>query len=267
VAAGGAAPPVWDGMVSVGVDLSRPRCGDAVEVSRGNRTAIAGAGCNAGKANSRVLFDPFPFTRAEVDVAYNAGYVSFGVRESDSAAPSPKGDMSHDVLVVGTGCVYARGTRARAPAEFRPRAGETFTIRLDRAARVFYCIVRGVVSPAQFTDLSDGPLEFVAFLGGGQTPPSQLTIVDVRVDAASAAVAAPGARTALLRAFTEVSSAAAPGAGAGVRACKNISQERAPAVPAAPSPVRAPTPAGARGARVRVIEPSGLLPCGVFRSI
>jgi hypothetical protein len=80
-----------------------------------------------------------------------------------------------DGLAVGatSGNVYARDKRRRpdgeqlldvsVPAEYRPRAGEKFTLRLDRATREFFYIVRGRVSPAQFTDLADGPLEFVAF--------------------------------------------------------------------------------------------------------
>ena len=108
-----------------------------------------------------------------------------------------------DVLAVGatSGYVYTRDKRRRpdgeqlldvsVPAEYRTRAGETFTLRLDRATREFYYIVRGRVSPAQFTDLADGPLEFVAFPLCCD-PPS--TIVDVRVDAASAAAGAPRAR-------------------------------------------------------------------------
>ena len=118
-----------------------------------------------------------------------------------------------DVLAVGatSGYVYTRYKRRRpdgeqllevsVPAEYRPRAGETFTLRLDRATREFYYIVRGRVSPAQFTDLADGPLEFVAFPLCCD-PPS--TIVDVRVDAASAAAGAPRARAAPLTVADEV---------------------------------------------------------------
>ena len=40
----------------------------AVELYRGNRTVISVDGCNEDTPNSRVSFDPFPFTRAEVDV-------------------------------------------------------------------------------------------------------------------------------------------------------------------------------------------------------
>jgi hypothetical protein len=118
-----------------------------------------------------------------------------------------------DVLAVGatSGYVYTRYKRRRpdgeqllevsVPAKYRPRAGETFTLRLDRATREFYYILRGRVSPAQFTDLADGPLEFVAFPLCCD-PPS--TIVDVRVDAASAAAGAPRARSTPLTVADEV---------------------------------------------------------------
>ena len=141
-------------------------------------------------ANSRVVFETFPFVRAEVDVTRHAGYACFGVREGDSAAPSPDGYESPDVLVVGAR-MYARGKRLRPDirAEFGIGENETFTLRLDRAARCFYYIVKGIVSPVQFTDLADGPLEFVAFLADHNSTAS-LTIESVRVDAASAAAAA-----------------------------------------------------------------------------
>ncbi len=118
-----------------------------------------------------------------------------------------------DVLAVGakSGYVYTRDKRRRpdgeqlldvsVPEEYSPRAGETSTLRLDGAARVFFYIVRGRVSPAQFTDLADGPLEIVAFPLCCD-PPS--TIVDVRVDAASAAAGAPRARAAPLTVADEV---------------------------------------------------------------
>lgn len=181
-----AAPPLWDGMVSVDVALSRLRCGDAVDLI--NRTARARHTCDDGSQNSRGSLDPFRFMRAEVDIVFG-GRICFGVREADNPVPSTDGVRSPDVLVVGTGGHgYARGDwLPSAPRQFELHDGETFTLRLDRAARVFYYIVKGVVSPRQYTDLADGPLEFVFFLYGKHTPPSQLTIVDVRVDAASAA--------------------------------------------------------------------------------
>ena len=91
-------------------------------------------------------FDPFPFTRAEVDVTRTRGSPRFVVRESESAAPSPKGRM-----------------------------------------------------------------EFAAFLNIG----AELTIVDERVDAASAAAAPPGMHVVRLRAADAVRSDAFAGAGAG----------------------------------------------------
>ena len=119
-----------------------------------------------------------------------------------------------DVLAVGatSGYVYTRDKRRRpngeqlldvsVPAlEYCPRAGETFSLRLDRATREFYYIVRGRVSPAQFTDLADGPLEFVAFPFAAIHPRQ---IVDVRVDAASVAAGAPRARAAPLTVADEV---------------------------------------------------------------
>ena len=134
-------------MSSVVACLLRARCGDAVELYRGNRTVNARAGCNEDTPNnSRVSFDPFPFTRAEVDVTRTRGSPRFVVRESESAAPSPKGHM-----------------------------------------------------------------EFAAFLNIG----AELTIVDVRVDATSAAAAPPGMHVVRLRAADAVRSGASAGAGAG----------------------------------------------------
>ena len=86
------------------------------------------------------------FTRAEVDVTRTRGSPRFVVRESESAAPSPKGHM-----------------------------------------------------------------EFAAFLNIG----AELTIVDVRVDATSAAAAPPGMHVVRLRAADAVRSGASAGAGAG----------------------------------------------------
>ena len=221
VPAGGVAPPVWDGMVSVDVRLSRERSGDGVELSRGNRSATARAG-RLTTANSRVSFDPFQFTRAEAVLTINAGDICFGVRESDSAAPSPRGVFSRDVLAVTNhgSCVIVRGLED-APSEFDlfdAQPGETFTLRLDRAARAFYYIVRGAVSPVQFTDLASAPSEFVFFFAGfGDEEPvsSHFTIVDVRVDAASAAAAAPDSRAALPRTVGEVCRAGVAAAACG----------------------------------------------------
>ena len=189
-AAAGAAPPVWGGMVRVGAALSRTRCGAAVELSRGARTASTEDGSSVSP-DSRVVFDPFPFARAEVDITLHVGRMCFGVREADDAAPSRNGVDSTNVPAVAAvgGMVRVRGRdMPPVPAEFRIRVGETFTLRLDRAARVFYYIVRGRVSPIQFFDLAEGPLEFVAFLCGDEHPATQITIADVRVDAASAAL-------------------------------------------------------------------------------
>ena len=207
----------------VGVGLSRARCGDAVDLSRGARTATAGPSCRNESAGGRVLFEPFRFARAEVDITLNEGSVCFGVLEAGAGEPTPLGGNSTDVLVVWVGGrVVARGRSSRVarggvPAECRPRPGETFTLRLDRAARVFYYIVRGVVSPAQFMDLAaGGPLEFVFFLAGPCTPPSQFTVAGVRVDRASgaAAAAALGATPATRRGDAEVCAAVCGGAAA-----------------------------------------------------
>ena len=190
-------PPVWEGMVSVSATLSRARCGSAVALSRG--TATAKRGCDAKSANSRVLLDiPIAFARAELDITRprGAGGMFFGVREADSAEPSPEGSGSADVLLCATGdrSVIVRGvaTAQQIPLKSRVESGDSFTLRLDRAARAFYYIVRGVVSPVAFTELSpEGPLEFVLFLWGG-APASAVSVDDFRVDAASAAAAAAG---------------------------------------------------------------------------
>jgi hypothetical protein len=150
---------------------------------------------------SRVMLHAFLCSRVEVDVTLNAGYMWFGVREAGAVvAPADGGIAAGNVLVASTdGYVRVRGEPEAPASGFEIRAGETFTLRLDRVARAFCYIVRGVVSPAQFTDLSeDGRLDLVAFLPGWTTPPTQFTVADVRVDAGSDAAAAP------LRAIEEV---------------------------------------------------------------
>jgi hypothetical protein len=107
----GAAPPVWEAMVSVDVRLLRARCGEALDFSRDNRSVIARPESGAIGPHNRASLEPFPFTRAEVDITLNAGVVCFGVRESSSREPSSTGVYSPDVLAVWTdeGGVCVRG--------------------------------------------------------------------------------------------------------------------------------------------------------------
>jgi hypothetical protein len=125
----------------------------------------------------------------EADVRLDEGRVFCGVCEGDVAHPSLSGIKSPDVLVVandGLACAHGED-RQRAPAAYRVASGGTFTLRLDRTSGLFYYIVKGRVSPTQF---STSATCLVCFLSGAPYN-GQVTLLDVRVDATSAAAAAP----------------------------------------------------------------------------
>jgi hypothetical protein len=153
-------------MASIGAAvLSVERSGGiAFEVSPDRRAAAAGLSeCR----------DPSIFSRRARNNA-GAGYSNFwfGARVAAGAEPSVRGVLSHGVLVVvmpteiqiqiqiqnilvtqvkpATGCRLAPSA---LPAESHVRAWETFTIRLERTARVLYYMLRGTVSPVVFPDI------------------------------------------------------------------------------------------------------------------